>query len=529
MQPSTCPIEMSDVLSCGRPIHAALAGCDETPVCLMHSRDPNKSQDEFSREIKAIMAGSSSYNRPNDLFDFCGFFFLVADFRKETFAKNVDFGSAIFSRHADFGGATFIEEADFISATFTKNSNFRKATFAKNVDLGFTTFTKRAIFDQACFDRNAEFQDATFIEEAIFNYATFSGVANFSQATFTKGGNFYTSTFTKEANFREAAFTKATSFVQTTFIEATNFFRATFTEVANFLEVTFTQNADFSGATFCEAAFFDDVAFGPRTDPLITTVASSAIADFRGVRFLKPEQVRFLRTNGKATAGLRVRFVSCHIVGVQFDAVQWYRQNGRMVLQDELDVIEQGEEASSYEEVGIAYRRLIINFEKARAYDLAEDCTIGEFEMKRRDPSRFIFAKRLESLYDRFPRFRRWVGEWLSVVGIYRLVSIYGTSYQRAGVVLVLLFLGFALVFATIIGIHPLPLNPGATSTCGQSNRLEALCAGVVHALEVATLQREVLYKPDSPRGRVVEIFEQVFIAGQAALLLFALRRRFRR
>ena len=142
---------MSDVLPRGRPIYAAPAGCDEKPVCLMHSHDPSKPQGKFDREIKAIMAGSSNDHRPQDRFDFSGFAFLVADFRKATFAKNPDFSGAIFIRHADFGMAAFTEEADFISATFTKGANFRKAIFAKNVDFGFTTFTKRVIFDQARF------------------------------------------------------------------------------------------------------------------------------------------------------------------------------------------------------------------------------------------------------------------------------------------------------------------------------------------------------------------------------------------
>lgn len=341
--------------------------------------------------------------------------------------------------------------------------------------------------------------------------------------------NFYEATFTEGANFYEATFTKDAIFFLTTFTGAASFFRATFTEVAIFSEVTFTLNAAFREAKFCDAAFFDDAAFGTRNGTLAADTEVLAIADFRDVRFLKPELVRFLRTNGRETEGLRVRFANSHVEGVQFDAVLWHRTDGRMVLQDELDVIEQGEGAPSYEETAIAYRRLIINFENARSYDLAEDCTIGEFEMKRRDPSRFVLVKRLGSFYDRSSWFMRWVGEHLSVVGIYRLASIYGTSYQRAGLVLVLLIVSFALVFATIIGIHPLPLSAGAISTCGQLNPAQALCSGLVHALEVATLQREVLYKPDSSFGRVVEIFEQVFIAGQAALLLFALRRRFRR
>ena len=200
-----------------------------------------------------------------------------------------------------------------------------------------------------------------------------------------------------------------------------------------------------------------------------------------------------------------------------------------MVLQDELDVIEQKKGAPSYEETAIAYPRLIINFEKARAYDLAEDCTIGEFEMKRRDPSRFPFPGVLGLFYKRSPLLRSWIGEQVSVVGLYRLVSIYGTSYHRALAVLGLLLLGFALVFSTVVGIHSHPLSPVATSTCEQSNPGGALCAWLLHSFEVATLQKDVLYKPNSSLGRIVEIFEQVFIAGQVALLLFALRRRFLR
>lgn len=451
----------------------------------MHSGDPNKSQDQFNEEVRAILASSSNHHRPKDLFDFCEFALLTADYRKATFAKK-----------ANFSGATFTRTADFSIATFTE----------------------RAIFGDARFIRNAEFGGATFTGDASFDRATFGSATNFGEATFTKVAYFYGANFSEAASFDNATFTEEAKFSQVTFTKAANFRRTSFILAASFHEVT-----------FCDEAFFDDAAFGSSKSDLTTGAETSTIADFRDVRFLKPELVRFLRTNVSATEGLRARFANCHVEGVQFDAVRWHRYDGRMVLQDELDITGQMEGAPSYEETAITYRRLIINFEKARAYDLAEDCTIGEFEMRRRDPSRFIFIKRLGPLYGRFLWFMRWVGEDLSVVGIYRLASIYGTSYHRALAVLGLLLLGFALAFATIIGIHPSPLNPGAISTCAQSSSVGALCSGLLHALEVATLQREVLYKPDSSLGRTVEIFEQVLIAGQAALLLFALRRRFRR
>ena len=287
----------------------------------------------------------------------------------------------------------------------------------------------------------------------------------------------------------------------------------TFTKRAYFSGATFTEAAVFSGATFTEAAVFGETTF-------------LETANFHGVRFLKPDLVQFISTNQRQKEGLRARFVNCQVEGVRFEAVNWHRRKGRMVLQDEVDITERPVGAASHEEVAIAYRRLISNFEKARAYDLVEDCTIGEFEMKRKDPDRFIFANQLGSHYKRLAWLRRWVGEPVSVVGIYRLVSLYGTSYRRALVVLGLLLLAFGVLFS-VIGIAP--VETGVEARCGVENAFKCLSDGLFHAVEVATLQRDSVYKPVSRSGFMVEILEQVFVAGQAALFLFALRRRFRR
>ncbi len=198
------------------------------------------------------------------------------------------------------------------------------------------------------------------------------------------------------------------------------------------------------------------------------------------------------------------------------------------MLQDELDLLEQARDAPSYEEVAIAYRRLITSFEKARAYDLTEDCTIGEFEMKRRNPDRFLFAEWLKPVYELFPRLRTCIGEKASIVGIYWLSSLYGTSYQRAIGVLAFLLVAFGLCFSTIVDICPKSTTDGI-ATCGDSNVFDELGSGLLHSLEVATLQRTPLYEPVSVDGRIVEILEQILVAGQTALLLFALNRRFRR
>ena len=51
-----CPVGMSGNTLCGRPIHNAPAGVDEEPVCLMHSRAPDKDQGAFWEEFDRILS-----------------------------------------------------------------------------------------------------------------------------------------------------------------------------------------------------------------------------------------------------------------------------------------------------------------------------------------------------------------------------------------------------------------------------------------------------------------------------------------
>lgn len=199
--------------------------------------------------------------------------------------------------------------------------------------------------------------------------------------------------------------------------------------------------------------------------------------------------------------------------------VNWHRQDGRMMLQDELDIVEPvksdanakpAEErlpSKPYELVAIAYRQLISNFEKVSAYDLAEDCWCGAMEMKRIDPNQPIPSRVMASLY--------------------RLASKYGTSYQHALAILGLLVLIFVLLFS-VIDIRP---NPTLQSLSPSSpvNSIKALKAGLVHALEVATFQRQPRYLSANLYGHCFEMLEQLLLAVQVPLVLLALRRRFRR
>jgi hypothetical protein len=55
-----CPVAMGQKdRKCSRPLHNAPHGSDERPVCLMHSKDPNKAEGDlfkaFWREFEVIL------------------------------------------------------------------------------------------------------------------------------------------------------------------------------------------------------------------------------------------------------------------------------------------------------------------------------------------------------------------------------------------------------------------------------------------------------------------------------------------
>ena len=554
----TCPVEMSDKNPCGRSIYHPPPGVDVRPACLMHSRDSNKDRKGFWQEIDAILNATSPHHRPTDKFDFISFVFPEANFLRATFREAADFRWATFTQGADFRWATFTKGANFREATFTKGANFREATFnegayflsatfTQGADFSEATFTERADFLRATFTEDAYFRRAKFTKRANFSWATFTERANFRRATFTKRANFSWATFTKRANFLRATFTKRANFGGATFTERADFFKATFTEdvyfdwatfteaadfgeatfteAADFSEATFTKAADFGGVTFTKAADFGGVTFTKAADFGGTTFAD--LADFRQTRFEQPTRAHFFQINKNTSEGFRAHFLSCRVEEVHFEDVNWYKKGPRMILQDELDIL--SGKSKEHELVAVAYRQLINNFEHTRAYHLSEDCSIGAMEMRRRNPEHFAWPFR--KLYKRY----RWVpslGEQVSVVNFYRLLSNYGSSYTGALEVLAMLVFLFGVLFA----LPWAKLEAAASGTVASSVEpniwiqvSESFLTGMLHSLEVATFQRNRLHIPTNFFGRIVSALETVVIPAQLALLLLALRRRFRR
>jgi hypothetical protein len=90
----------------------------------MHSHDPDKGysfSEEFDRELRSIMDGSSIHNRAKNKWDFQGFVFFKAFFSHWSISPlaariEINFARATFARGADFSYSSFDCDVDFKGA-----------------------------------------------------------------------------------------------------------------------------------------------------------------------------------------------------------------------------------------------------------------------------------------------------------------------------------------------------------------------------------------------------------------------------
>jgi len=502
----TCPVEMSDRKPCGRPVHQQRWADDPDYVCIMHTHDPNKEygsySEAFEQELRSICEGRSIHNRTQNKWDFQSFVFFKPNFANWLCGakKEINFSAATFAKVADFSGSSFDRDVDFKGARFREGATFERTTFEQQARFWSVLFAGQANFGWASF-ADADFSQAVFQGEAAFGRARFSGSAKFWYVTFDGLTRFSSTTFSREADFR--------------------------------------------GAIFAHEALFHLTKF-------------SGIANFRWVYFKNSEHAVFHRIN-EAGPGLRVRFADSLLENVRFEDVNWNRKDRRICLQDEADLggapdateVDNPAAVLTFELVADVYRRLVNNFEKRRQYEWAEECFLGEMEMRRRNPRHFLLGRLapVKRLHESFS-WARWLGENVSLTSLYCGLSKYGSSYTRALGVLI----GFIVLFAVLLPAFGLrmpadsrvqaqcPLAVGGSSEAaviswGCALRHPQLARQVIHtfdaglwdALEVAVFQKNRTIEPATAGARRLENFETVVIPGQFALLLLAIRRRFRR
>ncbi len=174
------------------------------------------------------------------------------------------------------------------------------------------------------------------------------------------------------------------------------------------------------------------------------------------------------------------------------------------------------------------YSALVKYHEDRREFALAELFHVGEMEMMRL--RRATSANYLVS----------WCQKNVSFIGLYQLCSLYGSSYGRAlGVLVGMIFILAFFFMLNGVGCYQEGLAcsgfkysftlGGGPATPGVIDALHDFWRSLVYVVEVAALQKDPTFIPTTSFGRLVRALVPVMIAGQIALLIFALRRNFRR
>jgi len=540
-----CPVKMDNGLPCGRLIHHAPTGVDETPVCLMHSRDPNKSDEEFQKEFESILEKAGDG---------------VADFTRFVFPN------------ADYSGREFKAVCIFQHATFTQNAVFRGATFTRRADFSWASFTQDAVFFGARFTQDADFLGAIFTQAAVFIRATFTQDVYFDGATFAQYAHFESATFTQDANFAVATFT-----------QDADFFGATFTQHADFSSATFKLRALFRFARFLGRVDFRETRF--RGDPEMPSAndlehPTEELARKRdscllpgsvltGAYFERAEDVYFYKTY----LGLAL-FHNCDVSEFKFSDVTWLERPGsrkRMAFDEIVDSKcpdasalrpkEDTADSRNYRLIAELYQQLKKNYDDRRDYWTAGDFHYGEMEMKRlaTPPAGRILRWLTEHKKERAaPRAWKLKQGWHQRMGFaawYKRWSEYGENYTRPLGWLAFVVLLFGLAAYPCVGLRysgPNPASAASTSrqaTTGQEPpplRWWSPCpdAGSYHtcmglwrvggnslvaSFEVAAFQRQLAFRPAYAWGRFLRLLELLLTSTFIALFLLALRRQFRR
>lgn len=429
---------------------------------------------------------------------------IETNFKGSNFHGRVKFRGSKFGFYTDFSNTKFHSKFSMRVAIFGKEMDFTKAYFAKELHLSEAkfetvtfskaTFERRAMFFGACFEE-ADFNGAVFQRGATFAKTKFSGNANFFRTKFLGRANFNAATFLKKANFPEVEvggeakffgvdFADYTLFSGALFSDDVTFSRAIFRHDVNFVKSIFTAGVDFRVTTFLGSAKF----VGDDNKKLFCSLDNSYV--FQHAIVEQPKRFSF------RTAVLRPNwFIDVDVRTVQFSDVDWYGSLNEEVLaaQDKI--------ASPHRLLSETYRRLTLNAEANRRNSEASIFTYWALEANRKERWRGFVPWRLDWWY------------WLS--------SGYGERHLRAAVWLLVILLGFSVIYA-LVGFPVGDCEP--FEDCGKT----LITQSIPYSLGNMTLQRP------EPRPHVGLMQLLVFAQGilgplQAALFALALRRKYMR
>lgn len=196
-----------------------------------------KDDGAFQLEIQQILSAAG-----HGLADFTRFVFPSANYKHKPFDAECVFVGAKFHNRTEFIGATFAGGADFHGASFTEGADFAGATFSRGANFISARFHQVTGFSGANFAAGADFTWAKFLETALFHKSKFNDQTSFHEAGFTKTADFSEAIFDRDASFYGAIFEQDAKFNSARLADLADFTRAKFLGVAEFLETSFRRD-----------------------------------------------------------------------------------------------------------------------------------------------------------------------------------------------------------------------------------------------------------------------------------------------
>lgn len=378
-----------------------------------------------------------------------------ADFSNMEFNASTNFVNAKFNKEARFEGAIFHQKADFSNATIHR-AQFYKTRFGNEVKFEDASFQENAVFDSVRFDMKAKFNESSFQKHAYFRNTSFSDI-EYRGTTFMGKTYFRKSQFKESADFTLAMFENDVDFISSKFegvsefnlvsFQCSFFYNVKFLESVNFHTTKFNRKTDFRYAEFHDETWFKDVVFiQQENEEIMSEIAQGKeFVIFRRVNFKYPEKIVFETCNFKY-----VSFIHTDLTRVKFRDPTWPtptdwksdsfigkiksvfgKQDSYLLCDEWLFKLKNSGIETKYSEdlttgnILAIYRMLRENFEYNVDYEDAGRFFVGEMDVKRQNT---------DSRADKF------------ILLLYKILSLYGQSYVRPLLFLVVLIIGFSFL-----------------------------------------------------------------------------------
>ncbi|HBP86131.1 MAG TPA: hypothetical protein DD706_00365 [Nitrospiraceae bacterium] len=516
---------------------------DELP-CILHVKNPGK---ELAMFQKAVQKVQEAVPKGKNI-DLTGVVFpsnwkmhewirsgtfeldRSISFHSATFQGEVRFDHGWFSGRTIFDSAIFQEKVNIYTCGIEGEITFSHATFQKAVLIGDVAFHQEVLFNDTCFQDkvtfegtlpvefkgDVSFKGAKFLQEVFFSDTKFEknvffentefhgpasfssphgqvcfsdlGQLNFNGAQFQKEMSFDNLIFNGEVSFQRALFMKEASFNQTEFQKKVDFDEALFEAAVSF------RNAQFKGNVFMGAYFKSLTNFIGTKDCLLFSDGGRLVGvSFERAYFFQPHFVFFRNVNFS-----KCILVGADVRGIDFHGVIWpeiipsiFGVNLKFWKRKCLFEPRTKEP----EALESAYRQIRQSYEDRRNYPASGDFYYGEMDKKRKAN-----------------KWRKWLP---SLTWLYWLSSGYGQRPSQAIIILLVLPIFFNGLFIWS-GMAPVE----------NVNFLSVLLS---YTLKISTLQSPLHFSPVSPWGEFLTILAGLFIPIQAALVVLAVNRAFKR